>query len=59
MIAHVEIGMHDLARPVGLVVCVGMIGRAADKSEVAPVGILAAETVTVAGSATGPVAVAL
>ena len=49
MVAHVEIGVHDLARPVGLVVCVRMIGAVADEGEIAPVGILAAETVTAAG----------
>ena len=41
--------MHDLARPVRLVVRVRMIGAAADEREVAPVGILAAKTVTAAG----------
>jgi hypothetical protein len=48
-LAGVEIDMGDLARAVGLIVGVRMIGDVADKREVAAVGILAGEAAAGAG----------
>ena len=42
--------MGDLARPVGPIRRVGMIGGVADEAEIAAVGILAAKAVTAAGA---------
>ena len=40
--------MGDLARPVGLILAVGVVGAAGDESEVAAVRVLAAEAVAAA-----------
>jgi hypothetical protein len=48
-VARVEIDVDDLARPVGPIGGIGMIGAAADESEIAAVGILAGKAVAAAG----------
>jgi len=44
-VARVEIDVDDLARPVGNIARIGMVGAIADESEVAAVGILAGKAV--------------
>ncbi len=41
--------MRDLARTIGAILPVGMVGAIADEEKIAAVGILAAKAVTAAG----------